>query len=101
MPISIPVCNAKMPIHEPRLVRTIQDLIDHDMVVTAHCGRLPKCTHAREIDLEALREARGPDYVIIGNGAFTRALVCGKCGHKGGSITVSSRYAIDPRKLIP
>jgi hypothetical protein len=84
-----------------QFITTIQNLIDHEMVVTAHCGRFPKCTHSHEIDLEALRETRGPDFVIIGNEAFTRALVCGKCGHKGGSITVSSRYAVDPRKLRP
>jgi hypothetical protein len=78
-----------------RPARTIQDLIDHEMIVTAHCGRFPKCTHhSHSIDLEALREARGPDYVIVGNDVFTRALVRNSCGIRVRAS--SSRRAMPP-----
>jgi hypothetical protein len=77
-----------MPYH----LSTIQDLIDFGYRVSAHCGRFPRCQHREELDLKALRKRLGPDYVLIANDAFTRALVCRACGHKGGDLRLSAAY---------
>ena len=81
-------------------VGTIQEHIDDDMVVTAYCGRFPACMHREELDLEALKESLGPDFMLVGNDAFTRALRCAQCGHKGGSLIVSPRFRTDYHKRM-
>jgi len=74
------------------LISTIQDNIDFDYEVTAHCGRFPHCSHRQKLDLKALRKKLGPDYVLAAESAFTRALVCRKCGHKGAGLRLAAAY---------
>ncbi|WEX10260.1 hypothetical protein [Chelativorans sp. AA-79] len=76
----------------PHFISTIQDLIDFEYHVTAYCGRWPHCSRSNALDLKALRKRLGPSYVLAADSPFTRALVCQRCGHKGGEIRLSAAY---------
>lgn len=70
---------------------TLQELIDGDMCLAAHCGAL-NCGHHRVLDLGMLIARLGPGYSSVGDDRLRNALKCTRCGHKGGSLTLSACF---------
>ncbi|WP_309084137.1 hypothetical protein [Chelativorans sp.] len=70
------------------IIRTLQDLVDHEMQLTAHCGSA-FCGHHKVLDLKEMIATFGPDYSCIGDDRLRNAIRCERCGHKGGSVTIS------------
>lgn len=66
-------------------VSTIGDLLEHDMIMAAHC----RCGHSADVDLGvvAARIGRGASFVAPAR----LPLVCGACGRRDVSITIAAR----------
>ena len=70
-------------------ITTLADLQHEGWHLTAHCcGRY--CGGARKMDLAQLIARFGPDHVFINDVKIPQLLVCSRCGHKGGSLTISA-----------
>lgn len=70
-------------------VTTLSDLQREGWHLTAHCqGRY--CGNGRKMELAQLIARFGPDHVFINDARIPPLLVCQRCGHKGGSITISA-----------
>ena len=68
-------------------ITTLADLQRESWQLTAHCqGR--NCGGARKLDLAALIARFGPDHVFI-NDQKIPPLLCRRCGHRGGSLTIN------------
>jgi ribosomal protein S27AE len=68
---------------------TLQSYRDADEIVRAHCYR---CGYARVLDLDALIARFGGSFDLVqNNAAFCSRLVCGRCGKRGGGITLTPR----------
>ncbi|MDF1777535.1 MAG: hypothetical protein P1V13_15990 [Rhizobiaceae bacterium] len=69
-------------------ITTLADLQRESWQLTAHCqGR--NCGGARKLDLVALIARFGPDHVFINDQKIPPLLVCRRCGHRGGSLTIN------------
>lgn len=72
-------------------ISTIQDLIDNQMGLSVHCNAIG-CGHSADIDLHAMGERLGYDFVAIGDpNPLVAKLRCGKCGSKDLGLILSSR----------
>lgn len=70
-------------------ITTLANLQREGWHLTAHCcGR--NCGGARKMDLDSLIARFGPDHVFINDVRIPPLLVCSRCGHKGGSLTISA-----------
>tara|TARA_R110000744_G_scaffold30066_1_gene71318 strand:- start:259 stop:507 length:249 start_codon:yes stop_codon:yes gene_type:complete len=68
---------------------TLSELQCENWQLTAHCqGRT--CGNGRTMEQSQLIARFGPDHVFISDVRIPPLLVCGRCGHKGGSITISA-----------
>ena len=67
---------------------TLADLKGIGSRLIGHCGN-PNCGHGKELDLDELIETYGTHYSLISDRRIASALRCGRCQHKGGSISVS------------
>lgn len=67
------------------VISTIGDLLDHDMVMTAHC----RCGHNADVDLEAVAVRLGRDAPFVAPARLP--LVCGACERRDVSITIAAR----------
>jgi hypothetical protein len=70
-------------------ISTIQDLIDNQMRVSVHCNAYD-CRHSAKLDLQALGERLGFDFVTIGDPQpLVAKLRCSKCGGKDLGLILS------------
>ncbi len=69
-------------------ISTLADLKADGTRLIGHCGG-PNCGHARQLDLDVLIEIYGTHYSIINERRIAKALLCGRCKHKGGAITLA------------
>lgn len=66
---------------------TLGDLKTHCHTLFGHCtGQY--CGRGRPLDLDALIERVGANYVVIRETLIAAALVCKSCGHKGGKLAI-------------
>lgn len=55
--------------------------------LAAHCNRPGLvCGHHKTLDLDMLIQRFGPDYSVINETRIAGALVCERCGYRGGRI---------------
>lgn len=66
------------------VIRTIGDMIDHHLGLTAHC---PRCRHFASIDMHALAARLGRDHRCE-TGPIARPMVCKRCGHRPPTLYV-------------
>lgn len=77
-------------------VNTLQALIDDGYTVRAYCNST-ECRHGSELDLVALAEKLGPDFVHVGDpNPLAARLRCAKCGAKGVGLILSPSSAPSP-----
>lgn len=69
----------------PRMPRTLQAMIDHDMQLWAFC-HAHACFNRHRFDLNELRARIGPEASTMAHDLVPR-LRCSRCGGKNASIT--------------
>lgn len=72
------------------IIQTLGDLKAHQIDMWGHCIG---CGGGRRLEMDELIERYGADFVYVGETAISKALVCAKCGRRGGSITISHQAA--------
>lgn len=69
---------------------TIKDLIAAPMTLGVHCNALD-CRHSATLDLHALGQRLGYDFVTVGSpNPLTARLRCSRCGSKDLGLILSS-----------
>lgn len=68
------------------IIQTLGDLRAHRIDIRGHCIG---CGGGGKLDLDKLIERYGADYCYVGETVISKALVCARCGRRGGSITLS------------
>jgi hypothetical protein len=72
---------------QPRTISTLGDLKADHYELTGHCGASVECRHSSKLDLDALIDRLGADFVSFGDpNPLAARLRCEKCG--GRSITL-------------
>lgn len=82
-------------------IRTLGDMIDHGMYLTAHCkeqiGPGRWCSHQVRLDMNMLIEKLGRDFVADGH-TLPPLLKCGVCGSKNVGIQLSHTSTATQRR---
>ena len=76
-------------------ISTLADLKTYGMQLIGHCGGV-NCGHARVLPLDELIETYGTHYSFINERRIAKALRCGRCKHKGGTITLAPKTRSGP-----
>lgn len=75
---------------------TLGDQIDQGFMVSAYCEN-QACRHSVDLDLSALAERLGRDFVTVGNpNPLAARLACSKCRGKDISLILSPESAPKP-----
>lgn len=82
-------------------IQTVGDFLDSGTGLGVHCLNL-KCRHYARVDLLALAESRGRDFMVTGaDSSFLKAARCSKCGGTSIQMTVIAGGAPMGRGPLP
>lgn len=69
-------------------IETLGEIRRHEFIITANCTGFA-CGRGRPLDIDRLIEIFGEDYSVIEDTRIRAALVCIRCKHRGGSLSVT------------
>lgn len=85
---------------QPYAINTFRALIRDGYSVSAHCND-PFCRHSVELDLPALAERLGLDFVTVGDpNPLAAKLRCAKCGGKDIGLILSAPNGYQGRQRL-
>ncbi|RMX61768.1 hypothetical protein [Roseibium alexandrii] len=71
----------------PISLSTLGDLKAAGYGVVGNCTAA-NCGRGRRLDLQALFDQFGADFVVVNENRIAAALRCDQCGHRGGVLTL-------------